>query len=438
MTRYFRLSLILLLGAISLTTLLFAQEARIDGAQRSLAADILLDVYKDVKTDYYDPAYHGVDIETRYRQASEIIKKATSFNQALGAVAWYLDALNDSHTFFVPPSRAFRLDYGYRLRMVGDKCLVVAVKPGTDAERQGLKPGDEVLTIATVTPNRENLWKLDYLFNTLRPQPGMHLDFRHPNGGQTPLDIQAEIARSEQIITIDNFWKEVVEAQQSAEQYERHGYDINKEVLIWKLPSYMMNEQGVDSMIGEARGHKALILDLRGNGGGRVDALERMIGNVFDHDVVLGTVQERKKTEKEIAKTRGGRAFTGKLIVLIDSESASAAELFARVIQLEKRGVVIGDRSAGAVMEAIPKPHSVGIDRKVYYGNSVTIGNVVMTDGRSLEHVGVTPDEVVLPAPEDLAAGRDPVLARAAALAGVPMSAEQAGKLFPVKWIKFK
>jgi hypothetical protein len=61
-----------------------------------------------------------------------------------------------------------------------------------------------------------------------------------------------------------------------------------------------------------------------------------------------------------------------------------------------------------------------------------------MTDGLSLEHVGVTPDEIRLPTAADLAAKRDPVLAYAASLVGVTISPEKAGELFPVAWFKNK
>jgi C-terminal processing protease CtpA/Prc len=57
-----------------------------------------------------------------------------------------------------------------------------------------------------------------------------------------------------------------------------------------------------------------------------------------------------------------------------------------------------------------------------------------MTDGKSLEHVGVTPDEMVLPTPDDLAAGRDPVLARAATVLGGTLDPLQAGRMFPIEW----
>ncbi len=57
-----------------------------------------------------------------------------------------------------------------------------------------------------------------------------------------------------------------------------------------------------------------------------------------------------------------------------------------------------------------------------------------MADGKSLERAGVVPDELVFRTPADLAAGRDPALARAVALLGGTLDPGAAGKLFPVEW----
>jgi hypothetical protein len=57
-----------------------------------------------------------------------------------------------------------------------------------------------------------------------------------------------------------------------------------------------------------------------------------------------------------------------------------------------------------------------------------------MSDGKSLEKTGVIPDELLLPRRADLAGKRDPLLARAASLAGIQLDANKAGTIFPVEW----
>ena len=186
-------------------------------------------------------------------------------------------------------------------------------------------------------------------------------------------------------------------------------------------------------MIDKVRKYPALIVDLRGNPGGSVETLKNLVGGLIDKEVKIGDRVGRKESKPEVAKA-GRHPFSGKLVVLVDARSASAAELFARVIQLEKRGVVVGDRTSGKVMEAEHYNEKIGVDTVIFYGASVTEWDLVMTDGKSLENNGVTPDEIVLPSAADLAAGRDPVMARAAELLGVKVSPEEGGKFFPYEW----
>lgn len=135
-----------------------------------------------------------------------------------------------------------------------------------------------------------------------------------------------------------------------------------------------------------------------------------------------------------LAKTRGDSGFKGRLIVLVDSNSASASEVLARVVQLEKRGTVLGDRTSGKVMRSRLYPHQIGLDTVVFYAVSVTDADLIMTDGQSLENVGVIPDELLLPTAEDLRSQKDSVLSRAIAMAGATLDPVEAGKLFPFKW----
>ena len=164
--------------------------------------------------------------------------------------------------------------------------------------------------------------------------------------------------------------------------------------------------------------------------------MERLAGYFFDHDVKIADMKFRSKVEPVLAKTRGEKAFKGQLIVLVDNGSASASEMFARIVQLEKRGMVIGDRTKGAVMASRSYDHKTGVGGTLYYATSITIADVLMSDGKSLENTGVSPDEESLPTGGDIAARRDPVLARAATLAGIELSPEKAGTLFPIEWLK--
>ena len=170
--------------------------------------------------------------------------------------------------------------------------------------------------------------------------------------------------------------------------------------------------------------------------------LREEIGHFFDREVKIVDMVWRKKTESRVSTPVKDRKFQGELIVLIDSDSASASEVFARVIQLEKRGKVVGDVSAGAVMTSyqISMANRRGVDgfeTLSFYGMNVTIADVIMSDGNRLENIGVIPDRAVGPTSEALILRSDPILAYAAELLGVKVTAEDAGK-FEFLWKKLE
>jgi carboxyl-terminal processing protease len=224
------------------------------------------------------------------------------------------------------------------------------------------------------------------------------------------------------------------EGQESDHIYEHRFKGYGEDLFIWKMPQFDLSSGQVNEFVDNANKYKTLIIDLRGNGGGYEETLLRLVGDLFDHDIKLGEIKRRKEIKILTAKTRGHDIFKGQLILLVDNGSASAAEILSRVVQLEKRGMVIGDRSAGAVMRSRGYQFGLGESSTVFYGISVTDADVVMTDGASLEHTGVTPDKMMLPTGADLREQTDPVLSYAASLAGVKLNPKEAGALFPIRW----
>jgi len=407
----------------------------ISKADRERALGILDAISKGVQNLYYDPKMNGLDWNAVTASARTRIAESNSLNEALTQIAIAVDTLHDSHTVFEPPTRPYHLGFGFEYQMIWSLCFVTRVRPGSDAEAKGLKPGAQILKINGTAPNRQNLPSIEYLDYVLNPRSEMNLELQYPSGEEQKIEVKATVTLSNDLAYRPGAGVryDVIRQNQSAEHRMRMQYLQIGDVVILKFPWFFYNANDFYILSGRIRKGKALIIDLRGDRGGSVDTLKYFIGMFFDHDVKVFDKVERKKTSPDVAKRERAIYFPGKVIVLVDSGSASAAEIFARVMQLEKRGTVIGDRTSGRVMEATSFYYaSSGVD----YGAEVTIADPIMTDGKSLEHHGVNPDEVKLPQPSDLASGRDPVLTYAAQELGVTISPEAAWKLFPYEWPK--
>lgn len=405
--------------------------SQIGARDRELAQHILSQVHETVKHNYYDPSFHGVNIDDRLSKYSSEIKSANTFQAAYRTIESFLIGLNDSHTFFIPPPNSNRVTYGFRIKMIGAQCLVTGLRPNSEAA-QKLRVGDQVLALNGYSVNRNDLWQLEYYLNFLPPRLATDFILRDNLGKERKETINASLealpARRPSSVSLSRMhfetWQHNIRSRSA---------EID-DVFFWKLVSFNEEQREIEHMLGEARKHRALVLDLRENGGGSRDNLLFLLGSLFDHDITIAKEVSRKQSKPVIVKSRGRYAFTGPLVVLVDSRSASASEIAARAIQIEKRGVVVGDCSSGSVMLAQIFPFSPGIGMGFDYAVEVTVADVLMSDGQSLEHSGVTPDEMLLPNSDDLATGRDPTLARAAVLTGVHLDALAAGRLFPIEW----
>lgn len=437
-----RASLLLLVFVWAAGAYASAQAPQITTMQRAQARQMLRTVRDAIRNEYYDPKFHGLDIAEHFKAAEQKIEAVESIGRAYAVIAQALIDFNDSHTYFLPPQVPATFEYGWQMAMVGDRCLVLGVKPGSDAELKGLRPGDRILEIEGVPPTRADIWKMRYSLNLLNPRRRVRLMAETAGGAPRPLDIETKVTPGPKEIRVDidrllnglpTDFDEI--SVKRVNRVERIG-----SITVWRLEDFDFPPDQVDRQFDAMiKGATDLIIDLRGNPGGIIKTLEQLTGRLFDRDVKLADMKTRKSIKPSMAKTRKN-PFTGRIVALVDSESGSAAEILARVLQLEGRGVVLGDRTAGSVMAGGLMMSAVeligGIDevRILPYGFSVTVADVIMKDGKSLERAGVVPDEAILPTQDDLAAGRDPVLARAATMLGASIDASAAGKLFPLLW----
>lgn len=421
---------ILLLTLVFFTIFQTIDAQSMDRIEKSRMKEILKDVKNKVKDNYYDPTFHGIDLEARFKKAEERLDQVTTVGQSFAVIAQVLMDFDDSHLFFIPPSTNLKVEYPWKTQMIGDRCFVMSVKPKSDAEAKGLKVGDQILAIENFRPNRKDIWKILYYYNRMSIRETLKLTVLSPDSEQSrEIEVKSEIKKQPNVITFQSYYRLFDDFYD--EENDKNRTKTIGNILIWKMPSFGIDPADAISYIGIAKKSSSLILDLRGNGGGYVKTLEELTGYFFDKDIHIAELKGRKKMDPQKAKSKGSQIFEGKVIVLVDSDSGSAAEIFARVIQLEKRGIVLGDTSAGAVMQSQQLVTEMGAGNNVVtYAISITNADVIMSDGKSLEHIGVIPDETVLPSGNDLANQRDPVLARAVELLGGKLTAEEAGKLF--------
>jgi peptidase S41-like protein len=296
-----------------------------------------------------------------------------------------------------------------------------------------LHAGDQVLSLDGYAVNRKDFWALEYYRNALAPKNSSTFELRAPDGSRRS-ELVVTARGADQRMAAGTTLTEIIDSYKKRLHHMRERWTEIDDVMFWNMRQFFAAHDEIDYLIGIARKHQTLILDLRGNSGGSEETLRYLIGSLIDHETKICTRVTRKGSSPLTAKPNSKDVFTGRLIVLVDAGSASASEVLARVVQLERRGTVAGDRTEGGVMESKAYPFEYGVSFAIHFGAFIISADLVMSDGKSLEKVGVTPDVLILPTAADLAAGLDPVLAKTAELARVKLDPAAAGKMFPYEW----
>jgi carboxyl-terminal processing protease len=154
-----------------------------------------------------------------------------------------------------------------------------------------------------------------------------------------------------------------------------------------------LGEELADVLERETPGTQAVLLDLRGNGGGSLDAAVESLGLLLPGAKLFPLVRRGVVTEVLEAQ-RPRYQYPGPVAALVDGDTASAAEMLAGALQAYGRGTLIGARTfgKGCVQEYFDEVVASGVLR-------MTTLQFVMPNGKPLQQIGLTPDLLLPLAP---------------------------------------
>lgn len=413
----FRLRLILIILSCSMVAILASSTAGLDDNDPKLVRwrmqRILKEVSETVQNNFYDSKLNGVDWKASVEIARQRIDKADHTGEMVAAITGLLARLNDSHTVFIPPGRTEHPLFGFDAKPFGDDILVYDVMAQGPADTAGLRVGDRIFAVNDFKANRSNIDIMMRYFRFFDPTETLRLKISSDGTSVRDLNINAKL-RSDFSKDFSHLYGSYVRERQEEQEPSTKEYDSG--IVYLRLPSFMIPSHDAASLCRKAESARAVILDLRENGGGRIETLEELAGHFLGKEGKLADSVTREKALTLRINPRKPN-ITVPLFVLVDSHSASASEIFARAIQLNHRGLIVGDRSSGRVNEARIFGGSVGSVYSVYYAAEIAVARVTMPDGKGLEGSGVVPDDYCTPTSNELREVKDPCLQRALELA---------------------
>ncbi len=373
-----------------------------------LGLTFMAGAYAGSKNEIRTANVNSIDLSSFWKEWSLLKEKYVSSKpipndqeKIYGAMQGLASSLGDPYTVFFPPkeSKIFEGDIAGNFEGVGmevalkDGVLtVVAPLKGSPAKKAGIKSGDKILKInATSTADIS----VDKAVNIIRGKKGTEIVLNvFREGIKAPFDVK--------II------RDVIDLPTIDAELRKDG------IFVIKLYSFSANAP--DLFRNALRklyesGSKKLVLDLRGNPGGYLDAAVDMASWFLPSGKVVVTEDFGKNGENKVYRSKGYNVFPNiHFIILADGGSASASEILAGALQEHGIAKLVGTKTfgKGSVQELVPITSDTSL--------KITVARWLTPNGNSISEGGLKPDYEVKISQTDIDKKVDPQMDKAVEL----------------------
>lgn len=311
-------------------------------------------------------------LNKQYLYSEKLDGEAAAYKAAQALV----QSLKDPYTSFLPPTNAqeFRTQLegevtgiGAQVEFKDEVLTIVSPLPGSPAEKAGLKPLDQIIKVDGVT-----LTGLDFIESVAKvrgPKGSTAKLTIRRNGGEVEIEVIRDTIK---VPEIDITWQGTIAVVRIVQFGQRTENELRSLL------------QGI-----QAKNPTGLILDLRNNPGGLLDAADIAVSNFLPKGSTVARIVSRDEDQKEVTRDEPTIATSVPMVVLINKGSASASEIVAAALQDAKRAKIVGEQSfgKGTVQQVVEFKDGSSL--------KMTIAEWLSPAGRKIQEKGVMPDLVV-------------------------------------------
>lgn len=304
-------------------------------------------------------------IESNYVDS---VNRDNLIEEAIPAILKHLDP----HSVYIPARDLSRANeplqgnfegIGISFNMLTDTILIISTIPGGPSEKVGLEAGDKILYVNDSLVAGQGISDED-IMGMLKGPRGTEVAVKVFRKGYNDLLTFNIIRDKIPIYSIDV------------------SYMVNENTGYIKINNFALTtyEEFMDGLYKlKQSGMQNIIIDLRGNSGGIMEAAIQIANEFLEENQLIVYTKGRKQPRSEARATGKGEFKTGDVVILIDEWSASASEILAGALQDNDRGTIIGRRSfgKGLVQEPVVFPDGSGM--------RLTVARYYTPTGRSIQ-----------------------------------------------------